>query len=234
MRPIARHPVAQVAAAAPADHPTEPVLSEIDAMRIDASFRALPDHLDRPDGPAAAIDNSLLAAAHIQASINRQRWRPPEPPKPASDRGLNWLSSLTACVVAVALLVVLWDAGTREHAPQDLSATASVVAEPGESAPPPSSARESTVPTANEAFYDPAHWLPIGFPVGTAIAAIPPAAPRDLASPVIALRPEAGATPPEAMIVARRPLYSRERPAPRRFSDSGSSSATSTAVLPNP
>ena len=31
-------------------------LSEIDVMRLDAAFRALPDHVDRPDGPAPAIE----------------------------------------------------------------------------------------------------------------------------------------------------------------------------------
>lgn len=244
-------------------------LNEIDEMRVDASFRALPDHRDRPDGPAPAIDNSLLAAARIQASINRQRWRPPEPAKPAPDRGLTWLASLTACVVAVAVLMALWDLGARAHAPAlhlpatpdgmlvvgtttdgkatDSTATDGAAADSRagsgsmidtELSRGAASNRDTPPAAAAAPVYDPAQWTPIGYdPTGQAALAAAaqaqaqaPAAAAAPATASIAPLAEASTYPPATQ--SRRPLYNRERPQPRRFSDANPPS-TGQAASPS-
>lgn len=91
------------------------VLSEIEVLRIDATCRALPDHDSRPDGPSASIDRSLMAAASIQASINRQRRRVVETPAPPQNRGLTWLASLTAFVIALVVLGLAWEMGEKAY-----------------------------------------------------------------------------------------------------------------------
>ena len=181
--------------------------SEIDALRVDAAIRALSDHQGRPDGPAPAIDNSLLAAARIQASINRQRWRPPEPPPPAREKGLDWLASLAACVIAVALFAVLWEYGGQvdEGAPaHEAGATIGLTDEAG-LALPAQTPRPGPI-------HDPTTGMPAAYVVPPRPASPAAAAP---ASPVAAPGPY------PSVSQARRALHERDRPQARRLGDRG-------------
>lgn len=170
------------------------VLSEIEVLRIDATFRALPDHDSRPDGPSAAIDSSLMAAASIQASINRQRRRIVEAPAPQPNRGLTWLASLTAFVIALVVLGLAWEVGEKAYYDTPAPAVLTVATEAGP-APAEASHRGNPASPSTGTFNSPSS---IGPRAGPA-----------------ALEPMAAAPATEG----RRPLYARERPAARRFGE---------------
>ena len=214
-------------------------LSEIDVMRLDAAFRALPDHVDRPDGPAPAIENSLLAAARIQASINRQRWCPPQPPQlsqPAPERRLSWLTSLAICVIAVSVLLALWELGSEGRTDHRTSGIVSIADDAGLT--PPGAAADPS--------YDPAVWVPIAHvpaeylvaakagaaPVGGPVAAAGETGPGRAAGFGAAPPADAAPYPPEGRV--RRPLHSRERPQHRHFGEPGPVASAPAAQGPDP
>lgn len=170
------------------------VLSEIEVLRIDATCRALPDHDSRPDGPSASIDSSLMAAASIQASINRQRRRVVETPAPAQNRGLTWLASLTAFVIALVVLGLAWEMGEKAYHATPAPAVPTV----GTDARP-----VSTGPSSRDDLTSPA----------TAPMTATPASQSSQSSQAAAASPA---------IEGRRPLYSRDRPAARHFGEATS------------
>lgn len=89
--------------------------------RLDALYRALAERGDPSDGLPPALDNPLLAAAAIQASINRQRHRP-EPTTEAPARQTPSLPAASLlCVLAVVIVALLWEFGPRTALPLDPS-----------------------------------------------------------------------------------------------------------------
>ena len=180
-----------------------PALAEIEVMRIDATLRALPDHDDRPNGPSTSIDRSLMAAATIQASINRQRRRPVETPTtPAPSHGLTWLASLSVFVIALIVLGLAWEVGEKAYYDPPESATLTVATEAGLA---PATPATSLAPATRLA---PA--TPVAPPVAVASVATAPASTSTSTS---------GATPVQtvASIEGRRALHTRERPTARHF-----------------
>ena len=173
-----------------------PALAEIEVMRIDATLRALPDHDDRPNGPSTSIDRSLMAAATIQASINRQRRRPVETPTtPAPSHGLTWLASLSVFVIALIVLGLAWEVGEKAYYDPPESATLTVATEAGLAPATPATPPAPAAP-----------------PVAVASVATAPASASASAS-------ASGATPVQtvASTEGRRALHTRERPTARHF-----------------
>lgn len=197
----------------------EVALAEIDVMRIDATLRALPDHDDRPDGPSISIDRSLMAAASIQASINRQRRRAVETPAaPAPSNGLTWLASMAVFAIALVVLGLAWEVGEKAYYDTPGSATLTVATEADQTPPAePRAMASSVTPASATASSATASSATASTAMAPSAKTLTTAATAATTVASVAQARASAAVPAVASIEGRRVLHTRERPTARHF-----------------